>query len=84
MGSLQPEPPSFVLCNTLSQGQPIDQSESVHTIANTMLHVDPRPDGPYLIQDEPEISMVGFDNVSNFDKEVITSPPVVIFDEDLE
>ena len=85
VGSLQPEPPNFVLCNALSQGQPIDPSKSVRTIAKTMLHMDPRPTGPYLIPDEPEISMVGFNNVSDFDIEEITpAPPVVIFDEDLE
>ena len=60
VGSLQAEPVNFVLCNALSPGHGKDPSSSVCTVAKTMLTMSKEQNCPYLIQNEPEISMEGF------------------------
>ena len=84
VGSLQAEPVNFVLCNALSPGHGIDPSSSVCTVAKTMLTMSKEQNCPYLIQNEPEISMEGFGHINCFDvEEIAPLPPVQIFDDDL-
>ena len=71
VGSLQAEPVNFVLCNALSPGHGIDPSSSVCTVAKTMLTMSKEQNCPYLIQNEPEISMEGFGHINCFGVEEI-------------
>lgn len=86
VGSLHAEPVNFVLCNALSPDHPLDPSNSVCTVAKTMLIMNPEKSCPYLIHSEPEISMAGFSHISDFDndiQEITPLPPAQKFNDDL-